>query len=147
MRIMVVDDSRTALATLRVKLEEMRYQVVPFDSGQAAWDHLQAADERLIITDWMMPQLDGLELCRRIRARGLDPYVYVIMLTSKPLRMDHLAGLEAGADDFLVKPVDTCELAIALARARRFLGAQALLHGRIQELERRAIDPAPVFAT
>jgi DNA-binding response OmpR family regulator len=136
MRILIVDDSPTAAAYLRKKLVEMGHEVLVAKSGREAWQHLESQFESLVITDWIMPELSGPELCRRIRARGSTPYTYVILLTVKDLRKDRLEGLQAGADDFLTKPVDSVELVTALRTAERILSAQADLQRRVTELER-----------
>jgi sigma-B regulation protein RsbU (phosphoserine phosphatase) len=135
MRIFIVDDSPTAALHLRRKLEAMGHDVVSATNGQEAWKHLQERHEPLVITDWMMPGMSGPELCRQIRARGGTPYTYLILLTVKDLRKDRLEGLQAGADDFLTKPVDTVELDAALHTAGRILSAQAELQRRVTELE------------
>ncbi len=145
MRILIVDDSKCVLMTLRCKLEDLGHEVLTAADGMQAWDLLQADPVRLIITDWMMPNLSGLDLCRQVRAKGLDPYTYVVLLTSKQLRKDELEGLDAGADDFLVKPVDIIELKIALARAKRILDALGTLEERVEELRSR--DAGPVMTT
>jgi DNA-binding response OmpR family regulator len=124
MRVLVVDDSRTAVYFLRTKLEEMGYEVAEAKTGAEAWAHLQKQPERLVITDWMMPDMDGLDLCRLIRSRGLVPYTYVIVLTTKDQREDRLKAFEAGADGFLPKPLDEHEFEVCLHTARRILGAQ-----------------------
>lgn len=126
MRILIVDDSKAAALALRRLLEELGHEVRAAADGEEAWQHLRLSPdpERLIISDWVMPGCDGPELCRRIRAGGDTPYTYFILLTYKDLRKDRLLGLEAGADDFLVKPVDGYELTVALGRAERILHAQ-----------------------
>lgn len=124
MRVLIADDSRTAVYFLRSKLEAMGYDVVETATGAQAWEHLQRQPERIVITDWMMPDMDGLELCRRIRARGLVPYTYVIVLTTKDQREDRLLALEAGADAFIPKPLDERELELSLRAAHRLLAAQ-----------------------
>ena len=124
MRVLVVDDSRTAVYFLRTRLEEMGHEVVEATTGAEAWEHLQRQPERIVITDWMMPDMDGPELCRRIRTLGLDPYTYVIVLTMKDGREDRLLALEAGADGFLPKPLDERELELYLRGAERVLAAQ-----------------------
>jgi diguanylate cyclase (GGDEF)-like protein len=91
----------------------------------------------LLISDWMMPHLDGLELCRRIRAAVLDRYIYIILLTSRDEREDRLKGLRAGADDFLTKPPDPDELAVRLEIAGRIVDVHDQLarkNSRLAEL-------------
>ena len=124
MRVLIVDDSPTALSVLRIKLEKLGYDVLEAKNGREAWDVLQERHVPLVITDWMMPEVDGITLCKKIRAGGTVPYTYVVLLTVKDLRKDRIQGLEAGADDFLMKPVDPVELNICLQTARRILGAQ-----------------------
>jgi DNA-binding response OmpR family regulator len=123
MRIFVVDDSKVAALSLQKTLAAMGHEVVVAAGGPAAWEHLQRRHERLVLTDWMMPELDGLELCRRIRSAGLVPYTYVVVLSVKDLRKDRLQALEAGADDFLIKPADSWELSVCLRGAQRILAA------------------------
>lgn len=135
MRILVVDDSPTATLYLSKKLQEMGHDVVQAKNGREAWQYLQTHPERLVITDWVMPEMNGLELCRQVRAKGGAPYIYLILMTVKDLRKDRLEGLQAGADDFLTKPVDTVELAAALQTAMRILSAQVELQKRLAELE------------
>lgn len=135
MRILIVDDSPTAALHLRKKLEEMAHEVVHARTGREAWQHLQTHHESLVITDWVMPEMSGLELCRQIRAREHARYTYLIVMTVKDLREDRLEGLQAGADDFLTKPVDPVELVTAMRAAQRILSAQAELHRRVAELE------------
>jgi len=125
MKILVVEDQKTLGLSLCWTLEKLGHEPRLILSGSAASELIDREDRRLIITDWVMPDLDGLELCRRIRARQGRPYNYVIILTSRTDRRDRLEGLAAGADDFLTKPVDEDELAIRLAIAERILVVQA----------------------
>ena len=135
MRIFIVDDSPTASLLLQRNLEELGHEVGHAQNGREAWDQLQKNPERLVITDWMMPEMNGVELCRKIRSVASTSYTYVIMITVKDLRKDRFEGLEAGADDFLTKPIDAIELATALNTARRILSAQTDLQRRVAELE------------
>jgi DNA-binding response OmpR family regulator len=141
MRILVVEDSPTAALALRRRLEEMGLTVIVAKNGREGWEHLQKQHEWVVITDWMMPEMDGPELCRRIRARKDALYTYVIIMTVKDLRKDRLEGLKAGADDFLTKPPDVIELATALETARRITTAMAELHHRVTELEAASEKP------
>jgi two-component system chemotaxis response regulator CheY len=110
--------------------------VVVTATGSQAWNHLQTKAERLVISDWMMPEMSGLELCRKIRAEITSRYVYVILLTAKSHRHERIQGLNAGADDFLAKPIDSAELEVALKTAQRIIAAQNALDTRARELER-----------
>ena len=111
-------------------------------SSVAAFELVESGDRRMVITDWMMPDMDGLELCRKIRAGRRHPYTYILMVTGRTDRLDRLAGLAAGADDFLSKPVDEEELVVRLAIAERILGIQAELEAKNARLEEMAkLDP------
>jgi two-component system chemotaxis response regulator CheY len=135
MRILIAEDSLTQAVDLRRRLEAMGHEVVVANDGLKAWKHLQSRPERLVITDWMMPEMSGLDLCRKIRAELSSKYVYTILLTSKSHRHERLQGLSAGADDFLSKPIDSCELEIALKAAQRIIASQDALQARARELE------------
>src|SRR5580704_551127 len=104
------------------------YGVTAVDNGLSAWEILQKEDApQLAILDWMMPGMDGIELCRRIRKRDLGPYRYVLLLTAKDDKQDVVAGLEAGADDYLTKPFDVDELHARVRAGKRILDLQAAL--------------------
>jgi two-component system chemotaxis response regulator CheY len=142
MRILLVDDQKTTGMALSQILTGLGHETRLVTSGAAAWDIIEPEDWRLILTDWMMPDMDGLELCRRIRAHERGPYRYIVMLTVRSERSDRLEGLEAGADDFLTKPVDRDELIISLAIARRILAVQAELEEKNARLvELASTDP------
>jgi sigma-B regulation protein RsbU (phosphoserine phosphatase) len=122
MRILIADDDRMSTLMLSRSLEHWGYEVSVVHDGASAWEQIIGdAPPALAIVDWMMPGLDGLELCRRIRGGTLESPVYVILLTSRTSRADLVAGLEAGADDYLTKPFDPDEL-----RARIFVGKRTL---------------------
>ena len=130
MRILIAEDSQTQAVELRRRLEAMGHDVVVTADGLQAWNQLRDRPERLVISDWMMPVMSGLELCRKIRAEIKSTYIYVILLTAKTHRHERLQGLSAGADDFLAKPIDHCELDIALKTAQRIIAAQEALVAR-----------------
>ena len=137
MKILIAEDQPPAALFLRRSLERMGHEVtVAIDGGQA-WHLVQSGNAPLLISDWMMPVLDGLELCRRIRATDLGHYTYVILLTSRDRHEDKLKGLRAGADDFLVKPPDPNELAVRLEIAGRIVAVHETLlrqNARLAEL-------------
>ena len=140
MRILIAEDSQTQAVDLRRRLEAMGHQVVVTADGLQAWNQLRDRPERLVILDWMMPVMNGLDLCRKIRAEIKSTYTYIILLTAKTHRHERLQGLSAGADDFLSKPIDHCELDIALKTAQRIIAAQEALVARARELERANQD-------
>ena len=122
MRILIADDDRMSTMMLSRSLERWGFEVVVAHDGISAWGHIVGDNPpALAIVDWMMPGLDGIELCRRIRATELAAPVYVILLTARTSRQDLVAGLEAGADDYLTKPFDPDEL-----RARIHVGQRTL---------------------
>jgi len=120
--VLVVDDDPVAIAQLGAIAQAAGYDVKSAPNGREAWGLLQVARIPIVISDWYMPELDGPELCRRIRARTREPYIYFIMVTSRGGKQQYLAGMEAGADDFIAKPVDPDELRARLTVAERILG-------------------------
>ena len=135
MNILVVEDDPISGLVLTTALEDLGHTVTLQSDGEEAWRFLQqewagGRQFEMVLTDWMMPRMDGLELCRHIRASGMPGYVYVILLTVKGLPEERLEALEAGADDFLIKPLDPAELVARMEVARRMLALKAeLLHG------------------
>jgi two-component system chemotaxis response regulator CheY len=121
MKILIAEDQPPSALLLRRLLERRGNDVVMATDGATAWKVLQTSHVPVVITDWMMPRMDGLELCRRIRGSQIEDYIYVILLTSRDCREDRLVGLRAGADDFLIKPPDPDELAVRLEIAERIL--------------------------
>ena len=122
MRILIADDDRMSTVMLSRTLVDWDFDVVVAQDGIAAWECISGHEPpALAIIDWMMPGLDGIELCRRIRATPPASPVYVILLTARTSRLDLVAGLDAGADDYLTKPFDPDEL-----RARIHVGQRTL---------------------
>ncbi|NCO36035.1 MAG: hypothetical protein AUJ92_17550 [Armatimonadetes bacterium CG2_30_59_28] len=125
MRILVVDDDEKAQKVLERALQIWGHEVTVADDGVDAWAKLQADPADLVITDWMMPNMDGIELCRHIRDAHLPHYVFAILLTAKTEREDLMAAMEAGADDFIPKPYDLSELNARLRAVERIVHAKA----------------------
>ena len=124
MNILVVDDDLVSVRLLGKILSKHGYLVTHAPDGFKALEALQSATYRIILTDWMMPQMDGPELCRRIRKLELPQHVYIILLTSKSSKNDAVTGLESGADDYIVKPFDTNELLARIRAGRRLIDLQ-----------------------
>jgi len=124
MRILIVDDQDLALETLEHALTQAGHEAVTARNGREALELLEDDSIRLVISDWEMPQMDGLELCRRVRSERLGPYVYIILLTSRGGQQDVVDGLSAGADEFLTKPFHPEELRVRIRTAERILALE-----------------------
>jgi putative two-component system response regulator len=121
MKILIVEDDPVCAEILEHFLIELGYGVAVASNGRQAFDLLRSGDYRIVLSDWEMPEMSGIELCRRIRQRQLSEYVYVILLTVRGGKENLLAGLNAGADDFLTKPFQPDELQIRLRSAERIV--------------------------
>ncbi len=124
MQVLIVDDDDFALDVLTSTLSRMGFTAVPAKDGQEAMDILRRGEIHLVITDWDMPGMNGIDLCRAIRKEDLSGYIYVIMLTAREGNSQRLEGLCAGADDFLNKPLDPEELLVCLKTSERILALE-----------------------
>ena len=128
MKILIAEDDLTLRGLLKALLIKRGHDVVATVNGVEAWEAMQQPDApALAILDWMMPEMDGLEVVRLVRALETDQPPYMIMLTSKGEKADIIAGLEAGADDYLAKPYDPEELSARINVGRRMIDMQAKL--------------------
>lgn len=126
MKVLLVDDDPISRLLLMPLLDKWGYGVQVAQDGTAAWAALQAPDSpRLVLMDWTMPGLSGVEICRKLRARNVETYTYIILLTARYNRQDVIEGLEAGADDYLTKPCNTPELRARIRIGERILQMQA----------------------
>lgn len=124
-RVFVAEDDPVSRRVVVALLQKWGYQVKAATDGTEAWQELQSSDApRLVLLDWMMPGLEGVEICRRIRAETTRPYAYIVLITALGQKQNQLTALEAGADDYLVKPFDGAELRARLHVGRRILAAQ-----------------------
>lgn len=121
--ILVVDDQPANIDVLQMRLESQGYEVATAENGLQALERIAELQPDLVLLDVMMPGIDGLEVCRRVRADPSLPFMPIVMVTAKADRKDIVAGLDAGADDYLTKPVDQTEL---MARVRSMLRIKAL---------------------
>ncbi len=124
MNILIADDDAVCRLLLAAALQQAGHEVASASSGEEAWQQWERAPFPIVISDWMMPGLDGLELCRRIRAAGHARYSYVILLTSLAGKTRYLEAMDVGVDDFITKPFDEDELAAKLRAAARVLDLQ-----------------------
>lgn len=127
MRIVIADDEATTRRLLRALLTAAGHEVLEAADGEAAWALLQREGVSLLITDWLMPRLDGPGLIQRIRAAEGPGYIYTILLTSRDSKRDLVAGLDGGADDYLTKPFHPDELRARVAIGGRILALEASL--------------------
>lgn len=143
LRILIAEDDASSRLLLQKVLEKWGYQVVPVGDGERALAVLTGDEPpALAILDWMMPGLDGVEVCRRVRALELDDPPYLILLTSRADKQDVAMALEAGADDYVLKPFDRDELRARLVVGRRFVELNRSLLEAKAALERQAVtDP------
>ncbi|MGV3484676.1 MAG: sensor histidine kinase [Planctomycetaceae bacterium] len=121
MKVLVADDSAVTRQLLISSLESWDYETLEAKDGEEAWQLFQTHAVSLVLTDWIMPVVDGLELIRRIRASKHPGYCYLILLTAKSDKEDLVCAMEAGADDFLVKPCDQQELRVRLREGVRII--------------------------
>jgi sigma-B regulation protein RsbU (phosphoserine phosphatase) len=133
-KILIADDSKQIRFMLQRLLERWGYEVISTCNGLDAWECIQRESVNLIISDWVMPQMDGLELCRRLRSDNFTHYIYIILLTSKDDKSDLIEGMEAGADDFLIKPFHADELRLRIRAGERILRLESTLEERNQKL-------------
>jgi two-component system cell cycle response regulator len=143
MKILVADDDPVSRRLMEGVLQHSGYEVFTADNGrQAAHELSRVGGPRLALVDWMMPELDGPGVCREVRARNEDGYVYIVLLTSRDATGDIVVGLEAGADDYLTKPCRPAELKARLHTGRRILQLEDKLVRAREEMRFRATHDA-----
>jgi phosphoserine phosphatase RsbU/P len=124
MRVLVVDDDPVIRTVVAAGLKALKHEVVQCDGGTKAWELLQKEYFPVLITDWAMPDMNGILLIQQLRATPRESYTYAIMLTGHNKREDYLTGVRAGVDAFLVKPLDGALLEAQLTIAARIVGLQ-----------------------
>jgi DNA-binding response OmpR family regulator len=136
-RALIADDDRASVLLVSRTLERCGLDVTAVTDGDAALRALLTPEPpELVVLDWMMPSVDGIEICRRLRGSAGAANVYVILATARNARADIVSGLDAGADDYLVKPLDTEELRARVQVGMRVIRLRAELSQRVRELER-----------
>ncbi len=139
MEVLIVEDDRVSRKLLSRTLSKMDYNVIEAKDGKEAWEILQRDPIQLVITDWLMPEMDGLDLTRLIRKAELPNYVYVVILTSQEGIDNVIDGLAAGADDYLVKPFNPRELKARLKIGERVLDLEQRLKGAHEKMHALAM--------
>lgn len=136
LRVLVADDDPVSLGILRRALQKWGYEVITARNGTEAWRFLSGPEApQLVMLDWMMPGLDGLTICRRVRAIPQGRVMYLILVTARTERLDVVLGLEAGANDYITKPFQHSELRARVGVGARVLELQNRLAERVEELE------------
>ena len=135
MKVLIADDDPLQRQLLSSWLTRWGHEVIIASDGASAWNLIQAHQIGLVISDWMMPDLDGLQLCRTVRAAKLEWYVYMILCTGRNGASDLIEGLESGADDFLTKPIAPDELHVRLRSGERIIRLERDLEERHVKLE------------
>ncbi|MGD0584242.1 MAG: diguanylate cyclase [Oryzomonas sp.] len=140
--ILVVDDNLLQRTVLETSLKAAGYEVVVAENGKEGLDIFRHGYYPIVMTDWVMPEMTGLELCRAIRSDDSGRYTYIILLTSQDSKNDIIAGLEAGADEYLIKPAHQAELISRLKTAKRILELESSQQRYIEEIKSLSlIDP------
>src|SRR5215471_10908251 len=128
MRVLAAEDNPVFQSLLKTMLTKWGYTAILARDGNEAWSALEAPDApRLAVLDWMMPGLDGVEICRRLRSLQREPYIYILLLTARTESQDLIEGMDAGADDYLTKPFNAHELRVRIRAGRRILDLQDAL--------------------
>jgi diguanylate cyclase (GGDEF)-like protein len=140
--VLIVEDNLLMRTILEGQLRDLGHTVVAVENGRQALELLERRHFPIVITDLVMPEMGGLELCRAIRERAFSGYTYVVMLTSQDSRDEMVRGLEAGADEYLVKPVNPAELTVRLKTADRILSLESSLKKSYEEIKALSVkDP------
>ncbi|MBW2194828.1 MAG: SpoIIE family protein phosphatase [Deltaproteobacteria bacterium] len=135
-QILIVEDDKLTRNSLCQIIQKLDYEVMTASDGLEAWNILREKPVDIVITDWMMPGMDGLELCKRIRSADLRNYVYVIILTARGGKKELIEAIDAGADDFAVKPSTQLELSARIKAGKRILKLQSDLKEQNEKLSK-----------
>ncbi len=135
MRILVADDDATSRVLLKAMASKLGHDCLVASDGSAAWELLQSGDIDVLLTDWMMPGVDGTELCRRVRNEIKDNYTYIVLVTGLADPEQILEGMNSGADDYIVKPVNSLDVQTCLVAAERVTSLHRQVHQVRAQLE------------
>ena len=124
MKILVVDDEIVSLKTLEISVQKFGYEVLSASDGSTAWEIWKKEMPGIVITDWSMPEMDGLELCSLIRKNEGSEYTYIILITGNDAKDEIVKGKDAGADDYIVKPFNKDALKARIMVGERLLNSK-----------------------
>ena len=145
MHILVVDDQALAREFLKKILKNWGHTVYLAENGSEAWITLLSAAVDMVVTDWMMPEMNGLELCRKIRSADFNKYIYIILVSARDTQQDIIQGLEVGVDDYITKPVNTKEFRARIEIGERLIGIEKKLRDKHAETEKNYYQTIQMF--
>ncbi len=145
MHILVVDDESVSRRLFEKKLTDLGYTVYVAENGLLAWNILASIWIDMVVTDWMMPEMNGLELCRKIRSAHFKQYIYLILVSARDAQQDIIRGLEVGADDYITKPVNTEEFKARIEIGARIVRLERKLRSKHAEIERNYYQTIQMF--
>ncbi len=145
MKILLVDDDKVTLSLLDNKFRQWGYNVQTTLNGQEAWEFIQKEEVNIVVSDWLMPKMDGLELCRRIRDLKTTHYIYLIIISSQDTRRDIVEALSVGIDDFIVKPINIEELKVRIEIGARIVGLEKELSQKYLLVEKNYYQTIRMF--
>ena len=145
MQILVVDDQAAARQFLEKILKDWGHTVYLAENGSEAWITLLSTAVDMVVTDWMMPEMNGLELCRKIRSAGFNKYIYIILISARDTQQDIIRGLEVGVDDYITKPVNTKEFRARIEIGERLISLEKKLRNKHAETERNYYQTIQMF--
>jgi CheY-like chemotaxis protein len=134
MRILIAEDDKDSQQLIKRHLEKENYEVIVADNGLMAWEILQKEHIYFVITDWIMPEMNGIELCEKIRQNKASGYVYIILVTAQESKEDIIQAMDVGADDYITKPYDKGELLARVRSGQRIISLEHQLIEKNQEL-------------
>jgi len=145
MHILVVDDQAAVRQFLGKILKDWGHTVYLAENGSEAWVTLMSAAVEMVVTDWMMPEMNGLELCRKIRSADFNKYIYIILISARNTQQDIIQGLEVGVDDYITKPVNTKEFKARIEIGERIVGLEKKLRDKHTETEKNYYQTIQMF--
>ncbi len=147
MNILVVEDNPATLKLFEKSLVVWGYTVYTAENGKEAWESIEKNKVDIVVSDWVMPEVDGVELCKRIRSEGTEEYIYYILVTSQDSKEDIINGLEAGADDYLTKPINIDELKARVEIGKKFVELEGKALRRYNEIKRNSFQTIHMFTS
>jgi diguanylate cyclase (GGDEF)-like protein len=140
MRVLIADDDATSRLVLQAVVSKLGHECLTAADGSSAWEQLSAAGVDVLLTDWLMPGLDGPELCRRVRSDHGGHYTYIVLVTSRDDPEQVLEGMNSGADDYLIKPVDPFAVQTRMVAAQRVINLHRQLRDFRTQLEQANLE-------